>query len=126
MMHERETYINQIVDGWEEGYKKGLLTFWVLLALFNGPKHMREIRQYIEFDSVSGLTVDEKSIYRSLGRFRKMELIDSYQRRSDAGGPDLKVYQLTAAGDAALRLFYERSIKNVFFTHAFADEVKKL
>lgn len=126
MIHERTSYVDQVVDAWEEGYKKGLLTFWVLLALFSGPKHMREIQQYIEIDSVSGLSVDEKSLYRSLGRFRKMELISSFRQRSSAGGPDLKVYQLTTTGEAALRLFYERSIKSVFLTDAFARESKGL
>lgn len=126
MTDERIPYVNQVVDAWEEGYKKGLLTFWVLLALFNSPKHMREIQQYIEIDSVSGLRVEEKSLYRSLNRFQKMELVSSYRQPSNAGGPDLKVYQLTATGEAALRLLYERSIKNVFLTDAFARESKGL
>lgn len=122
----QQPYIEQVVDAWEDGYKKGMLTFWVLLGLFNNPKHVRQIQQYVEIDSVSGLSVDEKSLYRSLSRFQKMELVDSVRQRSSAGGPDLKVYRLTAAGEAALRLLYERSIKNVFLTDAFADEAKKL
>lgn len=125
MVHN-QSYVEQVVDAWEDGYKKGLLTFWVLLALYNGPKHMRQIKQYIENDSASNLTVDEKSLYRSMSRFQKMDLLTSYKEQSDAGGPDFKVYRLTDAGHEALRLFYRRNIENVFLTKVFEKESKGL
>lgn len=125
-MSHNHTYVDQVVDAWDGSYKKGLLTFWVLLALYNGPKHMRQIKQYIEFDSASGLTVDDKSLYRSMSRFEKMNLLGSRRQQSDNGGPDFKVYHLTGVGQQALQLFYDRNIKQVFLTDAFARESKGL
>jgi DNA-binding PadR family transcriptional regulator len=125
-MIDNQSYVTQIVEAWEDGYKKGLLTFWVLLALHNGPKHMRQIKQYIEIDSQSNLTVDEKSLYRSMSRFQKMDLLDSYKEQSDAGGPDFKVYRLTSVGREALQLFYQRNIKQVFLSDVFEKESRGL
>ena len=125
-MIDNQSYVTQIVEAWEDGYKKGLLTFWVLLALHNGPKHMRQIKQYIEVDSQSNLTVDEKSLYRSMSRFQKMDLLDSYKEQSSAGGPDFKVYRLTDVGHEALRLFYQRNIKQVFLSDVFEKETRGL
>jgi DNA-binding PadR family transcriptional regulator len=125
-MMNNQTYVEQVVDAWEDGYKKGLLTFWVLLALHNGPKHMRQIKQYIEADATTNLTVDEKSLYRSINRFKKMNLIESRNESSDSGGPPLKVYSLAPPGRETLRLFYERNINQIFLTKEFQKETKGL
>ena len=34
----KETMIEELLDAWEETYKKGQLTFWVFLALKEGNK----------------------------------------------------------------------------------------
>ena len=125
-MTVQKRYVEQVVDAWEEGYKKGLLTFWVLLSLHNGDKHMQQIKLYIEAETSSNLTVDEKSLYRSLTRFRKMELVTTYDMPSQNGGPPLKVYGLAPPGHAALKLFYERNIAQVFLTKQFDKETKGL
>ena len=125
-MSDNQTYVNQVVDAWEDGYKKGLLTFWVLLALHNGPKHMRQIKMYIEHECHTNITADEKSLYRSMSRFQKMDLVSSYKQQSDAGGPDYKVYQLTKSGRQSLQLFYQRNIADVFLTNEFNNESRGL
>ena len=125
-MSNNQTYVEQVVDAWEDGYKKGLLTFWILLALHNGPKHMRQIKQYIEVDAHSNITVDEKSLYRSVNRFKKMELVESHDATSPNGGPSFKVYTLAPPGKEALKLFYARNINQIFLTNAFQKETKGL
>lgn len=125
-MKVQHRYVDQVVDAWEDGYKKGLLTFWVLVALHNGPKHMQQIKHYIEVEAPSNLTVDEKSLYRSLTRFRKMDLLEAHDSPSQNGGPPLKLYGLTPVGKDALRLFYERNIGQVFLTKQFQDQTKGL
>ncbi len=125
-MTEHRLYSEQVVEAWEETYKKGLLTFWILLALHRGPKHVRQIKQYIEKEITTNLTVDEKSLYRSITRFKKMNLITSEDVPSEKGGPALKVYSLAPPGDAALKLFYERNIESVFLSNKFNEETKEL
>lgn len=125
-MIENRTYSEQVVDAWEETYKKGLLTFWILLAVYRGPKHVRQIKQYIEEEIPTNLTVDEKSLYRSITRFKKMNLLTSDQIPSQNGGPALKVYSLAPPGEQALKLFYTRNIETVFLSKEFHNEVKEL
>ncbi|MFZ2836459.1 Transcriptional regulator PadR-like family protein [compost metagenome] len=125
-MIENRTYSEQVVDAWEETYKKGLLTFWILLAVYRGPKHVRQIKQYIEEEIPTNLTVDEKSLYRSITRFKKMNLLTSDQVPSRNGGPALKVYSLAPPGEQALKLFYARNIETIFLSKEFHNEVKEL
>lgn len=125
-MIENRLYSEQVVEAWEETYKKGLLTFWILLALHRGPKHVRQIKQYIEEEIPTNLTVDEKSLYRSITRFKKMNLLSSEDVPSLNGGPALKVYALAPPGEQALKLFYQRNIADVFLSKKFHNEVKEL
>lgn len=125
-MSDEITYVEQVVTAWEESYKKGLLTFWVLLALANGDKHMQQIKQYIEEDVRTNMTVDEKSLYRSISRFKKMDLITSRSIPSDNGGPAYKEYALTETGKRSLREFTDRNITNIFLTDAFRHQIRRI
>jgi DNA-binding PadR family transcriptional regulator len=125
-MLDDSTYIEQVVTAWEDGYKKGLLTFWVLMALQDGEKHVQQIKHYIEETMQTNLTVDEKSLYRSIGRFKKMDLISSQDQPSDNGGPAYKAYVLTATGRQALKLFCDRNILNVFLTPSFKQAIERI
>lgn len=122
----QHTYIEQVVDAWESEYKKGLLTFWILLSLHDDEKHVREIKQFIEFEATTNLEVDEKSVYRSVGRLRKMGLIVSREVESQSGGPKLKLNSLTTDGRAALQQFYQRNIEQVFLTQEFIERMRAL
>ena len=121
-----QTYAEQVVETWESEYKKGLLTFWILLSLYDGEKHAREIKQFIECDATTNLEVDEKSVYRSVGRLRKMGLVEHRQVESLNGGPKLKLNTLTSDGYAALQLFYRRNIRRTFLTEEFTQRTKGL
>lgn len=123
---KRKTYVEQVVEAWEEEYKKGLLTFWILLSLHNGPKHVRKIKSFIEDEATTNLQVDEKSVYRSVGRLRKMDLITAQEFESPNSGPKLKVYSLTESGRSSLGQFYQRNINRIFLTEEFARRTKGL
>lgn len=125
-MSDSTTYVEQVVTAWEDGYKKGLLTFWVLMALNDGLKHVQQVKEYIEQSMNTNLTVDEKSLYRSMSRFKKMELIYSQDQPSESGGPAFKVYALTETGRRALKLFSERNIEDVFLTPTFQQAIKRI
>lgn len=122
----QKRYVEQIVDAWEDSYKKGLLTFWILTALYESSKHVGEIKLFIEKTARTNLTVDEKSLYRSLTRFKKLELVDSTDRPSINGGPALKIYTLTQTGNEAYALFFQRNIQDVFLTDSFNKLMKGL
>ena len=106
---DNNTYIDQVVTAWEGTYKKGLLTFWILVSLHNGEKHVGTVKEFIENNNTN-ITVDEKSLYRSLVRFKKMDLLLVRQQQSSSGGPALNIYSLSASGRIALKKFYVRNI----------------
>lgn len=109
-----DTYEQSLLKAWEEVYKKGQLTLWILLALKDGPKHMAEIKQFIATQTRATLNADDKSMYRALRRYQAAEMID-FKPAPGAGGPDRKIYELTAAGKRVLAAFCERNITQIFY-----------
>ncbi|HEY5548340.1 MAG TPA: PadR family transcriptional regulator [Coriobacteriia bacterium] len=100
----------KLLEGWEDVFKRGQLTFWVLLALRDGPKHMAEIRQWLTDIGDGALTVEERSLYRALQRFHDSELVKSTSVSGNRG-PDRKVYELSPIGERVLVAFIERDIR---------------
>ena len=107
-------YEQKILGNWEEVYKKGQLTFWVLLALKDGPKHMSGIKDFIAERTNKTITADDQSMYRALRRYYSAELVD-YTAESSKGGPDRKVYHLTNVGQRVLAAFCARNLTPVFY-----------
>jgi PadR family transcriptional regulator PadR len=69
-MHEES--LQTLLDQWESVYKKGLLTFWLLLLLDERPMYVFEMGQALAHISQGTVTADEKSLYRALRRFEAM------------------------------------------------------
>lgn len=109
-----DNYEKQLLDGWEDAFKKGQLTLWIMLALKDGPKHMAEIKKFIEQATKGILSADDKSMYRALRRYYDVELVDFIQEPGK-GGPDRKVYSLTPLGRKVLQSFTRRNIIEVFY-----------
>src|SRR3990172_12714616 len=103
------TDMNDLLLRWESNYKKGLLSFWVLLVLREQPSYALELGGQIEQASAGSLTADDNSLYRALNRFERLDLIRGESRPSDVG-PDRRYYRLTAKGVGLLRRFTERNI----------------
>ncbi|HEX7963720.1 MAG TPA: PadR family transcriptional regulator [Candidatus Saccharimonadales bacterium] len=103
------TYEGQLLAGWEEIYKRGQLTLWILLALYDGPKHMSLIKDYIQSHTGGMLTADDQSMYRALRRYDETELV-TFKSEQAAGGPDRKMYKLTKTGENVLAQFVKRDI----------------
>ncbi|MEX2008022.1 MAG: PadR family transcriptional regulator [Candidatus Spechtbacterales bacterium] len=106
----------KIVATWEDVYKKGQLTLWILLSLKAGPKHMTEMKEFIASVTNATFKVDDQSLYRALRRFHKMDLVAYREEPSVRGGPKIKVYSLTPVGRHVLEGFVERNITNVLYT----------
>jgi len=109
MIPKLTNYEGQLLAGWEEIYKRGQLTLWILLALFDGPKHMSAIKEYIHSHTNDMLTADNQSMYRALRRYHETEIV-TFKGEQIAHGPDRKVYELTDTGRNMLRHFVNRNI----------------
>jgi PadR family transcriptional regulator PadR len=104
-----ETILNELLEQWEGVYKKGLLSFWLLLMLHGRPMYVFEMGQALESLSQGTITADEKSLYRALRRFEATGLVESTWRPSDVG-PRRRYYHLTPLGVELLRRFARRNI----------------
>lgn len=107
-------YEQRLLEGWEEVFKKGQLTMWIMLALKDGPKHMAEIKQFIADSTIGSLSADDQSMYRALRRYNDAEMINFTTTPGD-GGPDRKVYALSTIGVRVLDVFTKHNIVDVFY-----------
>ncbi|MBN2084955.1 MAG: PadR family transcriptional regulator [Anaerolineales bacterium] len=99
----------QFLSNWEDVYKKGLLTFWLLLFLHQRPAYAYEAGAEVERLSQGTVHADENSIYRALNRFESLGLAKSELRESEIG-PKRRYYSLSRAGSAILAGFINRNI----------------
>lgn len=101
--------VDDLLQTWESTYKKGLLSFWMLLVLHDQPAYALELGGLVEKASSGSLSADDNSIYRALSRFERFGLIRGEARPSSLG-PDRRYYSLTEKGLGLLRRFAERNI----------------
>ncbi len=118
------TELEQLLENWEGVYKKGLLTFWLLLLLDEKPSYPYEMSAEVTRLSEGMISADSNSIYRAVSRFEEMGLVASQSGESKLG-PPRKYYQLTEEGSSLLRLFIERNI--LIFQHpAVAERIQRV
>ena len=109
-----EAIINRYVDEWSEVYKKGQLSFWVLLSLFEEKRYAADVLTFLQEVSDGEFVVKEQSLYRALRRFRAMKLIDSVKEASPSSGSKRHYYFLTPAGREVLKQYTDRNIKPLY------------
>ncbi len=109
MTMQNNLMIDELLDAWEETYKKGQLTFWVFLALRQSRKCVEEIKWFVEKVSRGAMSCEEQSLYRNLRKFQHLEIV-AYENRRVSKGPDRKYYYLTDMGNELFRRFVERNI----------------
>jgi len=113
--HFTDIFENKLLTTWEEVYKKGQLTLWILLSLKAGSRDMTGIKQFIEHSTNGTLSVDDQSLYRALRRLHQMELTEYQEEPSEKSGPNRKVYRLTSIGKRVLNSFIKRNITEIFY-----------
>jgi DNA-binding PadR family transcriptional regulator len=113
-----------LLDQWESVYKKGLLTFWLLLLLNDRSMYVFEMGQSLADISQGSITADEKSLYRALRRFEAMGLVESTWHPSEIG-PRRRYYHLTDLGTELLQRFAQRNIL-IFQEPAVAASLARL
>ncbi|HMB23959.1 MAG TPA: PadR family transcriptional regulator [Anaerolineales bacterium] len=113
--------ITDLLTKWEETYKKGLLSFWILLLLYERPSYPYEMSSEITKISQDTISVDDNSIYRALNRFEAVGIVKSELQQSSTG-PQRRYYSLTDAGKALLTQFIQRNIQ-VFETPSVSERI---
>jgi PadR family transcriptional regulator PadR len=119
-----EETLSTLLDQWESAYKKGLLSFWLLLLLHERPMYVFEMGQELARISQDTVTADEKSLYRALRRFEAMGLVHSTWQPSSVG-PRRRYYHLVGLGRDLLRRFSRRNIL-IFQDPAVASSLARL
>lgn len=117
-----EQFERKILSTWEEVYKKGQLTLWLLLAFKESPKDMSSTKTFITESTDNSLTADDMSMYRALRRLVQMKLIDFTEEDSSRGGPNRKVYKLSDTGKRVLSQFVKKNIAEIYYK----PNIKKL
>ena len=113
--------MGELLSKWEENYKKGLLSFWILLLLNERPSYPYEMSAEVAKISQGTISVDDNSIYRALNRFESVGIVKSELQQSNTG-PQRRYYSLTNKGKALLTEFTQRNIQ-VFETPAVSERI---
>jgi len=113
--------ISNLLTKWEETYKKGLLSFWILLLLYERPSYPYEMSAEVAKISQGTISVDDNSIYRALNRFESVGIVRSELQQSSTG-PQRKYYSLTNTGKTLLAEFTKRNIQ-VFETPSVSERI---
>lgn len=103
-------YVDELVYEWDEVYKKGQLSLWILLSLCDGKKYAAEIAEFMNHTTNGTFEVQEQSLYRALRRFKGMRMVSVVEENSPNGGPKRKFYELTNVGQAVLAKFVDLHI----------------
>jgi PadR family transcriptional regulator PadR len=106
-----ESYIRQLVDEWDDVYKKGQLSLWLLLAIADGRKYAAQLSEYMYRVTDGSFSVTDQSLYRALRRFEAMKVVRSIKIDSPNGGSPRKYFELTDTGHEVLRRFVELHVR---------------
>jgi PadR family transcriptional regulator, regulatory protein PadR len=109
IMGQQNAKLAPLLLQWEDSYKKGLLSFWILLLLHGRTAYAYEMAAKVAEASRDTVVADEKSIYRALKRFEENGLVQSERQNSEIG-PPRRYYRLTPLGERLLARFIERNI----------------
>ena len=115
--------IENLLAQWEENYKKGLLSFWLLLLLAQRKAYPYEMKSAINEMSKNTINADENSIYRTLNRLAGSGIVGSELLPSETG-PSRRYFFLTDLGHDLLNRFITRNIL-VFEQPEVAEMIQK-
>jgi DNA-binding PadR family transcriptional regulator len=104
-----EDNLETLLTQWEETYKKGLLSFWLLLLLNQRKAYPYEIKDAISELSQNTISAEDNSIYRALKRLAQSGVVDSEVQPSE-NGPNRRYFFLTELGRDLLDQFITRNI----------------
>jgi PadR family transcriptional regulator, regulatory protein PadR len=115
-------FMEELLNSWEETYKKGQLTLWIFLSLKDSSKYVDEIKSFIEKNSEGTISCEEQSLYRSLRKFHHVSIV-KFELKDGNKGPSRKYYSLTSLGETLLKSFIKRNI-NLFFKSSIKNLIQ--
>jgi PadR family transcriptional regulator, regulatory protein PadR len=115
----KQNDVDYLLSQWEENYKKGLLTFWLLLLLAQRKAYPYEMKSAVAELSQNTISADENSIYRALNRLAQYGIVESEVQLSETG-PNRRYFSLTDTGKILLVRFITRNIQ--VFQHPVVAE----
>jgi DNA-binding PadR family transcriptional regulator len=116
-----DEFERQILSGWEEIYKRGLLTMWLLLAVRDQPRYPAEIAGFINTMTRNTVTADQRSIYRAMRRLHDLELVETSDQPGRRTGAERRYYRTTQTGHRILEAFLDRHVRGIYLTKPAAD-----
>lgn len=116
---DQSKLLTELLQSWEDTYKKGQLTLWIFLALKHAPKYVDEIKAFISEKTRGTLLCEEQSLYRALRKYEYINVV-SFELRKGNKGPDRKYYVLTPLGEALFSEFVQRNI-TLFYQEEFIN-----
>jgi DNA-binding PadR family transcriptional regulator len=116
-----DDYERKLLSGWEEIYKRGLLTMWLLLAVRDEPRYPAEIAEFIGTMTHDTMTADQRSIYRAMRRLSDLELVETSDQPGRRTGADRRYYRITRTGQRVLDAFLNRHVRGIYLTDPAAD-----
>lgn len=118
---ELDEYEQKVLEGWEEVYKRGLFTMWLLLAVRAEPRYSAEIADFVATHTGGMMTADDRSLYRALRRLKQLELVEDSERPGERTGAGRRYFELTPSGHNVLEAFLDRNIRNIYVNGSAAD-----
>ncbi len=100
----------KLLSDWEDVFKQGLLSFWVMTALKDATLTVSEIGKEVARMTRGSYTPAEQTLYRVLRKYHDTDLVD-YIESPSKGGPAKKMYNLTDLGERMLSEFAQRNIE---------------
>lgn len=101
--------LENLLEALQLAFKKGHLTFWVLLSVRDSSRYSEEIISFINAESKGYINPEIMSLYRTLRRLEELNLV-SYKNVSSDVGPEKKYYSLTNDGAYVLKEFIKTNI----------------
>jgi len=115
-----KTYEEQVLQNWEEVFRQGLLTYWVLLALSIDEYSVQDLRKKVAELTNNTYTTSGQVLYRLLRKHYDLELVN-VKKVDGNRGPKKKLYSISDLGKSVLSEFSKRNI-SLFYK----DEIKRL
>lgn len=113
-----------LLRDWELVFKKSQLSFWLLIALTDAPRHLGQIVEYMKQAGVGHMTTNKQVLYRALRRLKDTGLV-AFTLRAGKQGPDVKQYYITLEGSAVLRAFVERNILPIVMSSVVKELIEE-
>ncbi len=105
----KSNYEDKLLVNWEEVFRQGLLTFWIFIALDKEELDIQGLKRRVEQLTRDSYSAADQTLYRVLRKHYDLELVD-FREVPGSGGPNKKLYKLSALGKKLLRDFTQRNI----------------